>query len=163
MARVSIGTCADSADATLVRTALEAHGIRVVINAEHHASMIGGLGAAAFVPLYIFVDDSQAEQAAELLADIRSRDRPPDELLGEAEHADDDESEAEAVFVARTNRRRRIGTMLVVSLAMAFGLPFVADRPALAIALIVAGLAAMASTMMRTRDRSNLPRARIKR
>lgn len=130
--------------------------------------MLGGLGGA-FVPLHIFVDSSQAEQAAALLADLRSREQPPDnewannELIGDAEHADDDESEAEAVLHARINRRRRIGTMLVVTLAMGVGLPFVADRPVLAIALFVAGLAAIASTMVSTRKGPELPRARIKR
>jgi hypothetical protein len=163
MARVSIGTCADSADAALVRTALEAHGIHVLINAEHHNSMIGGLGAAAFVPLIIFVDESQAEQAVELLADLRSNDRRPDELVGDVEHGDDDESEADAVFLARNNRRRRVGTVMVVMLAMAFGLPFVADRPVLAIALVLAGIGAIASTMVSTRGTPVLPRAHIKR
>jgi hypothetical protein len=162
MSRVRIGTCSGPADAALVKAALEAHDIHVLINAEQHASMLGGLGGA-FVPLHIFVDSSQAEQAAALLADLRSRDQPPDELLGDVEHADDDESEAEAVLHARNNRKRRIGTVLVVMLAMGVGLPFVADSPALVITLIVAGLAAIASTMVSTRQATNLPRARIRR
>jgi hypothetical protein len=53
------------AEAALLRAAFDAHDIHVVINAEHHASVLGGLGGA-FVPLHIMVDEADAEEAAAL-------------------------------------------------------------------------------------------------
>ncbi len=164
MARAQIGTCSGPADAALVRAALEAHDIHVVINAEQHASMLGGLGGA-FVPLHIFVDDLDAEQASALLADLRERDDSigaPE--VGEPEHADDDESEAEASLKGRADRRRRIGIMLVIGLAMAFTTPYVIGRPVLAVVLVLGGLAAMFATMSAAKPKPpQIPRARIRR
>ncbi len=79
MSRVRIGTCSGLADAAVVRAALEAHDIPVVINAEQHASMLGGLGGS-FVPLHIFVDDSDAEDAAAILAKMRDHGGAGEEL-----------------------------------------------------------------------------------
>jgi hypothetical protein len=74
MGRVRIGTCSGPAEVALVRAAFQAHDIPVLINAEHHASILGGLGGA-FVPLHLFVAEEDAEQAAALFADLRDHDR----------------------------------------------------------------------------------------
>lgn len=139
MGRACIGTCANLAEAALVRAAFDAHDIPVVINAEQHASVLGGLGGA-FVPLHIYVDDSYAEEAAALLKDLREHDREADDLEAEAnagaeagpaagaeaEDAADDDDEASArgaVSVdVRVERRRRTVAVLLFPL---FGLAHV--------------------------------------
>lgn len=70
--RVRIGTCAGTADAALVRSVFTAHGIHVVVGSENHASVFSGLGGG-FESLDIWVDDGDAEDAAELLQDLRER------------------------------------------------------------------------------------------
>src|SRR5207249_1515627 len=72
MGRVCIGTCSGLADAAFLRSVFAAHDIPVLINAENHASMLGGLGGA-FVRLDIVVDEAYAEDAAALLLDARGR------------------------------------------------------------------------------------------
>jgi putative signal transducing protein len=169
MDRVRIGTCNSPAEAALVRAAFLAHDIPVLINAEHHASMLGGL-AGAFLPLHVFVDARDAEEADELFRDLRDHDRA-DQLAEEADALPPDEledaeaeSEAEALHAAIADRRRRIGLLLLIGLAMAFSTPYVIGRPVLAVLLVVGGLAAMAFTMWRARPaRPEIPRARIRR
>jgi hypothetical protein len=70
--RVRIGTCAGLADAALVRSVFTAHGIHVVVGSENHANVFTGLGGG-FASLDIWVDDGDAEDAAELLQDLRER------------------------------------------------------------------------------------------
>jgi len=81
--RVRIGTCSGPADAALVRSVFEAHGIHVVVGAEHHAGMLGGLGGT-FLSLDIIVAEADAEEAVALLQDIRAGD-----------HATTDDADAE--------------------------------------------------------------------
>jgi hypothetical protein len=132
MGRVSIGTCSGPAEAALVRAAFEAHDIRVLINAEQHASMLGGLGGS-FVPLHIFVADEDAEEAAALLQDLREHDRedqtedqtedqPGDESSTEPSGADDEADDADASSVdVRVDRRRRSGVVMLLALCVTFG------------------------------------------
>jgi len=184
MSRVRIGTCSGLADAAVVRAAMDAHDIPVVINAEQHASMLGGLGGA-FVPLHIFVDDAYAEEAAAVLAELRDhgggRDRS-DDALEEAEgtaetdepepepeaFADeqdvDDEDDDAAMLAVRADRRRRISIVFAIGFAMAFAAPLVADRPMLAVVLIGSGVGLVGYTLSRGRTKpAELPRAKIKR
>ncbi|HWU88136.1 MAG TPA: DUF2007 domain-containing protein, partial [Kofleriaceae bacterium] len=132
MGRVRIGTCSGPAEAVLVRAAFDAHDIHVVINAEHHASVLGGLGGA-FVPLHIMVDEADAEEAAALLADLRQHDRaqagdhPEGELEDAAAPSDEDEDEDDAGsgrasdVGQRVDRRRRTGIALLLGLCATFG------------------------------------------
>ena len=130
MGRVRIGTCSGPADAALVRSVFDAHGIPIVINAEQHASVLGGLGGA-FVPLHIYVDDAYAEDAAALLEDLRGRDAPEDDLDAEAagaarEGVDDDDAEAAAGddgmdIDAHIARRRRTAIALLLGCCVTFG------------------------------------------
>ena len=142
MSRVRIGTCSGLADAALVRSALEAHDIPVVINAEQHASMLGGIGGA-FVPLHIYVDSDHAEEAAELLRDLRERRQgEPGSEAADSEAAaegGDDQAQAEAAAEAaedaegaeddedvsevdlRIERRRRAGIVLLLSCFIPIG------------------------------------------
>jgi hypothetical protein len=137
MGRVRIGTCSGPAEVALVRAAFEAHDIHVFINAEHHASVLGGLGGA-FVPLHIMVDEADGEEAAALLADLRAQDGTSSaDLEAEAaasgampEAADgaddtDDESGAGSSGASdvgrRVDRRRRTGIALLLGLCVTFG------------------------------------------
>jgi hypothetical protein len=116
MTRVRIGTCSGPAEAALVRAAFEAHDIPVVINAEQHASMLGGLGGA-IVPLYIDVPEGNAEDAVALLRELRGEDAsaPVDEP------EDDDPAESMADVVARVQRRRNTGIVVALALCITFG------------------------------------------
>src|SRR5215831_13046420 len=76
--RLRIGTCADTADAALVRSVFAARGIPVVIGAEHHASLLGPIGSS-FLSLDIWVAEEDAEDAAALLRDLR--EHPADAAL----------------------------------------------------------------------------------
>ena len=131
MARVRIGTCSGPADAALVRAAFEAHDIPVLINAEQHASMLGGLGGA-FVPLHILVAEEDAEEAAALLRDLREHDHEADRDHdpyhepgpGEPDPADFDDADASASasgVEVRVDRRRRTGVVLLLGLCVTFG------------------------------------------
>jgi hypothetical protein len=120
--------------------------------------MLGGLGGA-FVPLNIYVDESDAEQAAELLADVRAQNRA-------TEVVDEDEEEASAeeraVAVANANRRHRLGVMLLFSFATAVTVPYTFDHPALG-GVLIGGFFAVALWLMRAGSAKppELPKARI--
>jgi hypothetical protein len=105
MARVRIGTCTGPAELALLRAALQAHGVRFAIHAEHHASLLGGLGGA-FAPLHVDVHPDDAEEAAALLADLR-RPRCPEDDLDSDELALDADDRAEAAAAQEAEARRR--------------------------------------------------------
>lgn len=159
MGRVRIGTCSGPADAALVKAAFEAHQIPLLINAEQHASMLAGLGGA-FVPLHIYVDETHAEAASELLEDLRAKDRDPT-TEAEREADAEDDRELAAVAVERSERRRRHGTVLVILLAGAVGAQYVIDRPVVFALLVVACVGGIVFTLRN--KPSPLPSARIRR
>ncbi|HET7499489.1 MAG TPA: DUF2007 domain-containing protein [Kofleriaceae bacterium] len=91
MSRVRIGTCSGPADAALLRSMFSAHGIPVVIGAENHASMLGGLGGA-FLSLDIWVDEADREEAEALLHELHEQAATPE---GDDEDDGDDENDDE--------------------------------------------------------------------
>jgi hypothetical protein len=113
-----------------VRAAFEAHDIPFVINAEQHASMLGGLGGA-FVPLHIYVDEADAEDGAALMKDLRGQTEGAEGAEGdggddarEAEDEEEDEAagEGEAVPIeVRTERRRKTVAVVLLGLCVTFG------------------------------------------
>lgn len=124
MGRVRIGTCSGPADAALVRAAFAAHEIHVVIGAEQHAGMLGGLGGS-FLSLDIWVDEQDSEQAIALLRDLRGEG--PDDA---AEHGveeplpadeDDDDDDAAPAVEQRIARRRGTGLVLLLGCCVTFG------------------------------------------
>jgi hypothetical protein len=158
--RVRIGTCSGPADAALVRAAFEAHGIPLLINAEQHASMLGGLGGA-FVPLHIFVDGERAEEASALLADLREHDRAPQ--TEDLPEEDDESAEDRAHDLERSARRRRSGIILMIVLAGAVATPYVIGNPRLSVLLVASCLVAMFLALRQPRREPQLPRARLRR
>lgn len=110
-----------------MRAAFDAHGIHVAINAEQHASMLGGLGGA-FVPLHITVAEEDAEEATALLADLRKQDdgELPDELregTTEADGADGADGADDADGVDdRVYRRRRTAIAIGAGVCLTFGM-----------------------------------------
>ncbi|MGH9885401.1 MAG: putative signal transducing protein [bacterium] len=142
--RVRIGTCAGPADAALVRAMFSARGIPVVVGAEHHSSMLGGLGGG-FLSLDIWVAEEDSEEATALLRDVREPvgELADDELAldGDAPAPDGDEtsfstSQADAAaalapassdddaqdgFHLFIERRRRTGIALLLGCCITFG------------------------------------------
>lgn len=159
--RVTIGTCSGPAEVALVRAAFEAHDIPVLINAEHHAGMLGGLGGT-FVPLHIYVDEADAEDAAALLADVRARDRAA-ELDEVVDPEDDAEADERAQLAVRKNRRYRLVLLVTFAFASATVLPFLWAKPALAFSAVGLMLVAMVWLMRAGTSAPTLPRARVRR
>ena len=112
-----------------------ARGIDVVVGAEHHASLLGPLGAP-FLSLDIWVAEEDGEEAAALLHDLRNGDgsshaddedfdeetcggalEGEDEAAGESESADDTPENA----VARSELRRRTALVLLLGCCVTFG------------------------------------------
>jgi hypothetical protein len=169
--RVRIGTCSGPAEAAFVRSVFDAHELEVVINGEHHASVLGGLGG--FVRLDILVDADHEEEAVALLRDIREGahavgdELPEDEdvvdgdaradadgvwdakpVAADATH-DAAPASAEAARPARAapivfdDRRRRTGAVLLLSTLAGFGAAHMSTGAwARGIALAVANVAA---------------------
>lgn len=132
-------------DAALVRSVLAAHDIEVLISGENHQSVLGGLLGPA-VALDIWVDESQAEEAATLLDHIRSGDgvEATDEMVEAAAResagdgddaqwpgsrradagsdiANDDDDEAHEPVQRRVDRRRSTGIVLLLGCCITFG------------------------------------------
>lgn len=131
--RVRIGTCANPADAALVRSVFAAFGLDVLIAAEHHASLLGGVGSN-FLSLDIWVDAADADEASALLRDLRengahdtgesdadgagSGDDP--EAAGPDADGLDDVCAPDEVRL-RTLRRRRAGVAMLLGCCVTFG------------------------------------------
>lgn len=136
--RVRIGTCADPAEAALVKSAFAAFELDAVIAAEHHASLLGAVGSS-FLSLDIWVDGDDAEEAAALLRDLRNHGAPrgeptdlaeaapapalPDDTGADAANAPDpdDADDPDGDVRLRTVRRRRASVALLVGCFITFG------------------------------------------
>lgn len=138
MSRVRIGTCSGPADAALVRSLFDAHGVPVVVGAENHTGVLGGLGGS-FLSLDIWVDEQDSEDAVALLRDLRERDASGDQADYDADHdadyddvdgeapagvsgTNDDARDASGTSVQlRTDRRRRTAFVLLLGCCVTFG------------------------------------------
>lgn len=134
--RVRIGTCANPADAALIRSVFAARGVGVVIGAEHHASLLGPIGGS-FLSLDIWVARDEAEEAAALLRDLREGGPGEDEAGGALDEAaeagaepaspdepgepDDDDGELDHERKVRTEQRRRAGLAILLGCFVTFG------------------------------------------
>ena len=177
MSRVRIGVCTGAADAALVRSVFSAHEIAVVIGAENHASLLGGLGDG-FLTLDISVDERDAEAATALLGEIRTAPATVDDP--------DEELEGEAAWVEqRVDRKRRTGVVLLLACCITFGtahmytgawlrglalaalevigIRYAGPRPVVGALMIAAAIAVdLVGALLRARaTRTNLPAARV--
>ncbi|HEX3473632.1 MAG TPA: DUF2007 domain-containing protein [Kofleriaceae bacterium] len=123
--RVRIGTCADPADAALIRSMFAARGLGVVIGAEHHASLLGPLGGS-FLSLDIWVASDDAEEAAALLDDLRTGGRAADgqadgDAGAEPSPPDEDDRELEYEHRIRVEQRRRASLAILLGCFITFG------------------------------------------
>lgn len=118
--RVRIGTCANPADAALVRSMFAARGIGVVIGAEHHASLLGPIGGS-FLSLDIWVASDDAEDAAALLRDLREGGPAEADAGTEAAPPDEDDAELEHERKVRTEQRQRAGLAILLGCFVTFG------------------------------------------
>lgn len=162
--RIRIGTCSGPADAALVRSVFAAHGIDVVIAAEHHAGLLCGVvGGLLSLDIWVAADD--AEEAAALLHDLRERDNSSAvdsataDLAGPADADADDHDHDHDAASAETDepsalqqlneRRRRTGVAVLLGGCITFGAAHAftgAWRRSIAFATVeLAGLAALAS------------------
>jgi hypothetical protein len=190
--RVRIGTCADPADAALIRSVFTARGIGVVIGAEHHASLLGPIGGA-FLSLDIWVASEDAEEAAALLRDLREGHAAGDAAEaalpdGEASDAPPDEDDDELAYerTLRTEQRRRAGLAILFGCFVTFGTAHMvtgawarglvlATTEVVGIRYLVAGeklgtaiilaavIADLTGALWRLRRRRTLPTARVHR
>jgi hypothetical protein len=112
---VRVATCSGSAEVTVIRSVLEAHGIHPIIPGEVVGSLAPHLTAFS-IP--IFVDAEDAEEAEKLIAEVRSS-----EPLDDEQDEDDDEDDAaESKDVALVvDRRVRLGVTVLLSLVITFG------------------------------------------
>lgn len=129
MSRVRIGTCADPTDAALIRGMFAARGIAVVTGAGHHASPLSALGGS-FLSLDIWVAPEDAEEAVELLRDLREgragredEAAPPDGEASAAPPDDDDDDDAalEHERRIRSEQRSRAGLAILLGCFVTFG------------------------------------------
>jgi TM2 domain-containing membrane protein YozV len=112
--RTRVATLRDPNEVALVKAIFGAHGIELVIVGENHASMLGGLGGA-FISLDVWVDGEDAEEASELIRQLREG-APPDEDAVEDDDGDDAPSPHWEL-----EKRRRVGVSLLLSFCITFG------------------------------------------
>ena len=122
---------------------LSAHGIAVVIGAEHHANLLGPL-SGNFLSLDIWVDDEDGEEAVALLHDLRERDDRGAEALegdeapldagdapddpGRSGDGDADHDDPGSSVQLRIDRRRRTGVVLLLGCFLTFGTAHMSTR-----------------------------------
>ena len=103
-----------------------AHGLDVVVGAEHHAGLLAGLGGG-LLSLDIWVDEDDAEEATALLADLRVRDDRGDPDASDDDHdvvadpGSPEDDEPASALQHRIESRRRTGVVLLLGCFVSFG------------------------------------------
>lgn len=119
---VRVTTCRDSAEVAVIRSVLEAHGIRPIIPGEVVSAMGPHLTAFS-IPVFVLEDD--VAEAEKLIAEIRASTpvgEGDDDELEDA--ADDDENtlaRPEADVAVRVDRRVHMGVTVILALVLTFG------------------------------------------
>jgi hypothetical protein len=120
---VRVATCHDPAEAMMIRSVLEAHGIDAMIPGEGAPSVAT---AAVGFRTHVFVDREDAEEAAALINELR--EGGTHEADG-ADSADDDDGEdgddehalATSDVAVAVDRRKRLGATVLLALVISFG------------------------------------------
>jgi hypothetical protein len=132
---VLLTTCSDSVEPMSIRAMLEAEGIEVLVQGEHHRAQLGFLGS--YVDLRVMVRARDLEDARELLEEAAYAEHlPPDEAPdGVHEAVDDlsmrhfrervgelpDESSGDAVDEVGSVRPRPIALAAILACTLTFG------------------------------------------
>src|SRR5687768_11700428 len=104
---VMVADCHDPAEATVIRTILSMHGIDAVIP---EGASSAGVAAVGFVT-HVFVPRSRADEARELIAELRSN---------EASEEDDDDDTCDEVAGA-VDRRKKVGAAVLFAVLIQWG------------------------------------------
>lgn len=116
---VEIGTARDPMEGGLIREYLAGYDIDCVVQGEHHSSLLGSMGA--FIPLRLLVPSERAEEAQQLLRDLRegpdAGEPVASDQLGEDEGDDDLSGDLvawrdDAELVQRVRRARMLALVL---------------------------------------------------
>lgn len=126
---VLLTTARDNVDAMGIRSVLEAEGIHVFVQGEHHRAMEGMLGI--FVELRVMVPRSQLDDARELLEEAAYAEHLPPETEPVDEEVDDrsigrfrdraSEAEASSASAETDQPRRHPGLALLLSVLIPLG------------------------------------------
>lgn len=114
---VRVATCHDPAEATVIRSVLEAHGIDAIIPGEQSASL--GTAVVGF-RTHVFVDSADAEAASELIAGMREGGAEPD-ADAEDDRDEDDDALVQSDVAVVVDRRVRLGATVLLALVVSFG------------------------------------------
>lgn len=138
---VSVASCYDPTEAMMIRAVLKARGIEAVIPGADSATMTTGtVGFSSRV----LVDEEVAQEAAELIAELRSTsvanegENEGEEGKDDPEGGESEGSSADDVVLAGESRRRSLGS-LWLSMSVTFGTGHLLQR-AYGRALLLAGL-----------------------
>lgn len=115
---VRVATCHDPAEATVIRSVLEAHGIDAIIPGEQSASL--GTAVVGF-RTHVFVDAGDAETASELIAQLRDGGGQMDSQDEDEGEGDDEASLATTDVAVTVDRRVRMGATVLLALVITFG------------------------------------------
>ncbi|MBP9085693.1 MAG: DUF2007 domain-containing protein [Kofleriaceae bacterium] len=136
-ARIAVATCANSAEASMLKSLLRDQGIHANVSGEHHAALLGGLGGAA-ISLQLQVAVKDADEARRLVAEARKGVDVSDEALEAEAMAAGAPVDADALAYAqvaalsapqeslqalssRLSYRRRVAIGALVSCCITFG------------------------------------------
>src|SRR5690349_1650674 len=107
---VMVADCHDPAEATVIRTILSMHGIDAVIP---EGASSAGVMAVGFVT-HVFVPSSRADEARELIAELRKQN--------EEAAADDEDEEDDGPDVGRSmDRRKKVGAAVLFAVLIQWG------------------------------------------
>ncbi len=136
-ARIAVATCANSVEATMLKSLLQSQGIHATVSGEHHAALLGSYGGG-FISLQLQVAVKDADEARRLVAEARAGVDVSDEALEAEAMAAGAPVDADALALAqavalrvpdeslqslsiRLNYRRRIAIAAVVSCCITLG------------------------------------------
>lgn len=110
-----VADCHDPAEATVIRTILSMHGIDAVIP---EGASSAGVAAVGFIT-HVFVRSSRADEARELIAELRSSE--PAALEDEGDDADGDEGAGAADVAGTVDRRKKVGAAVLFAVLIQWG------------------------------------------
>lgn len=108
---VLVADCHDPAEATVIRTILSMHGIDAVIP---EGASSAGVAAVGFIT-HVFVPRDRADEARELIAELRSYEKE------DAEEEPDEDGAAPVDVAGTIDRRKKIGAAVLFAILIQWG------------------------------------------